>query len=164
MNTSASFFDLQATSLSGEAAPLAPWRGQVILAVNTASFCAFTPQYKGLEILHTKYKDQGFSVLAFPSRNFGGQEYGSNAQVQQACDRRFKVSFPVFGLSECRGSKKDEVFQFLTEKRRNGRYYAPVLWNFQKFLIDRGGQLVNWFLPTTSPVSSSIRSEIERLL
>jgi glutathione peroxidase len=159
-----SFFDFNVTDLNGQPVSLNTWRGQVILAVNTASFCAFTPQYKGLEILYTRYKEQGFSVLAFPTRNFANQEYGSNAQIQQACDQRFRVSFPVFGLSECRGPHKSEVFQYLTEKRRNGRFFAPVLWNFQKFLIDRNGQLVNWFLPITSPVSGSIRSEIERLL
>ena len=135
------------------------YRGKVVLVVNTASKCGFTPQYDGLEALYSEYRDRGLVVLGFPSNDFGGQEPGSEKQVQEFCRLTYGVKFPMFAKTSVRKGKADPLFRGLAETA--GRYPK---WNFHKYLIGRDGQLVDDYLSFTSPQSETIVGAIEELL
>ena len=138
---------------------LCQYAGKVVVVVNTASFCGFTPQYKGLEALYTRYRDRGLVVLGFPSNDFGSQEPGSNREIANFCEGTFGVKFPMFGASSVRGAKANPLYQQLAA--RTGK--APS-WNFHKYVIARDGATVESFGSFTGPDSSSFVKTIEKLL
>ena len=138
---------------------LCQYQGKVILVVNTASFCGFTDQYEGLEKIYTKYKAQGFVVLGFPSNDFGKQEPGSNKEIADFCKNTYDVKFPMFAKSSVSGVNPNPLFKMLIAKTG-----TTPKWNFYKYLIDRNGNVVDSYGSITKPTSSSITSEIEKLL
>ncbi len=155
-------YDFSAKTLNGEEKSLGDFRGKVMLIVNTASRCGFTPQYRGLEDLHRKYGQQGLAVLGFPCNQFGAQEPGDAAEIGQFCSLTYDVTFPMFGKVEVNGAHAHPLFQFLKSEQKGVAGTTPIKWNFTKFLVDRQGHVTARFAPTTKP--SEIEPEIERLL
>jgi glutathione peroxidase len=157
----ASIYDFNATSLTGEDTPLKRFEGKVLLIVNTASACGFTPQYKGLEVLQQKYAARGFSVLGFPCNQFGRQEPGSAAEIGQFCSSNYAVSFPMFDKIDVNGDNAHPLYQYL-KNEKSGLLGSSIKWNFTKFLIDRSGKVVARYAPTTTP--EALTKDIEALL
>jgi len=156
------WFELQAKSADGSVFEFESLRGCVSLVVNVASQCGFTPQYKQLQELHEKYYDQGLRILAFPCNQFGGQEPGSDEQIQQFCKLTYDVSFPVFSKIQVNGNDADPIFVFLKKQAPGLLGSEGIKWNFTKFLIDGKGKVVERYAPTTTP--TAIAKDIERLL
>lgn len=157
-----SFFDFEAKDAAGKPYELSRHRGSVVLAVNVASKCGFTPQYSGLEQLYRTYASRGFVVIGFPSNQFLFQEPGSNEAIQEFCRTEYDVTFPVLGKIAVNGFSADPVFEFL-KKNAPGQFgLGTIKWNFTKFLIDREGNVVERFAPTVEP--QAIAPEIDRLL
>ena len=155
--------DLQARSLRGETIDLSRYAGQVVLVVNTASQCGFTPQYKGLEALYRKYKERGFVVLGFPCNQFGHQEPGNADEIAATCRINYGVSFPMFAKTEVNGPNAHPVFRLLTAARPG--FLGPgIRWNFTKFLIGRDGQVLRRFAPFTRPekIEPFVRAALDR--
>ena len=146
----------------GENVSLSDYQGQVLLIVNTASKCGFTPQYEGLNELHEKYHGQNFSVLGFPCNQFGGQEPGSNEEIQNFCSLNFQTSFPVFGKIDVNGEEADPLYTYLTEVQPGILGTTKIKWNFTKFLINKNGEVIKRFASSTKP--KDISSSIEALL
>jgi glutathione peroxidase len=157
----ASVHDFTARSLAGEDIPLKRYEGQVLLIVNTASACGFTPQYKGLEALHQALKPRGFSVLGFPCNQFGGQEPGDAGQIAQFCASNYAITFPMFAKIDVNGSDEHPLFAYL-KKAKSGLLGSSIKWNFTKFLVDRSGKVVARHAPTARP--EGLTKEIEALL
>lgn len=157
-----SFFDLSATSIEGKKINFSTYRGKVVLVVNTASQCGFTPQLRELEDLYKKYAAQGFIVLAFPSNDFK-QEKSENTEVQAFAKKEYGCTFPFFDKAPVTGPDKQEVYQFLVEQKP-GLLFKEVSWNFEKFLVNRQGQVVERWRSITKPSSSSVTSAIESAL
>ena len=157
----ASIYDFSAKSLAGEDTPLKRFEGNVLLIVNTASACGFTPQYKGLEALQQKYSVRGFSVLGFPCNQFGRQEPGSAAEIGQFCSSNYAVSFPMFDKIDVNGDNAHPLYQYLRGEK-SGLLGSSNKWNFPKFLIDRSGKVVGRYAPTTTP--EALTKDIEALL
>ena len=156
-----SFYDLSANSIRGEPISMNEYAGKVVLVVNTASECGFTPQYQGLQDLYEKYKDQGLVVLGFPCNQFGGQEPGDNEQIAEACQINFGVDFQMFEKVDVNGPDAHEVFRFL-KKALPGMLGRDIKWNFTKFLISRNGKPLKRYAPTKRP--GSIEDDIVRAL
>ena len=154
-------FDFTATSLGGDDVPLKQFEGKVLLIVNTASACGFTPQYKGLEALHQALAPRGFSVLGFPCNQFGGQEPGDAGQIEQFCSSNYAVTFPMFAKVDVNGGNAHPLYQYL-KNAKSGLLGSSIKWNFTKFLVDRAGQVVARHAPTTRP--EGLTKEIEALL
>jgi glutathione peroxidase len=154
-------YDFTAQSLAGEEVPLKRFEGQVLLIVNTASACGFTPQYKGLQTLQREFGPRGFSVLGFPCNQFGAQEPGDARQIGQFCESKYDVTFPMFAKIDVNGSSAHPLYQYL-RKEKSGLLGSSIKWNFTKFLVDRSGKVVARHAPTTTP--EAIRKEIEALL
>lgn len=154
-------YDINVPLASGEEQSLAAFRGKVLLIVNTASKCGFTPQYQELEELYQAYKDQGLMVLAFPCNQFWQQEPGDNAAIQQFCQLNYGVTFPVFGKIDVKGQAAHPLFTYLT-KAAPGWFGDSVKWNFTKFLVDAQGAVRGRYAPLTSP--KKIAAAIESLL
>ena len=154
-------YDFTAQSLAGEDVPLRQFEGQVLLIVNTASACGFTPQYKGLERVYRDLAPRGFAVLGFPCNQFGGQEPGDSRQIEQFCDSKYDVTFPMFAKIDVNGSKAHPLFNYLRGEK-SGLLGSSIKWNFTKFLVDRSGKVVARYAPTATP--EGIRKEIEALL
>ncbi len=158
-----SLHDVKLVTIDGEKTSLGAYEGKVLLVVNVASRCGLTPQYKGLEALHRKYKDKGFAVLGFPCNDFGRQEPGSNEEIKEFCSKRFAVSFPMFDkLVVKAGPKQHELYARLTGK--NGAFPGNVKWNFGKFLIAPDGSPLARFEPREKPDSQKITTVIEKSL
>ncbi len=153
--------NFKAKTIDGETVDLEDYEGKVVLVVNTASRCGLTRQYAGLEKLYGKYKDQGFVVLGFPCNQFGSQEPGTNAEIKQFCTSKFDVSFPMFSKIDVNGDKAAPIYQYLTSKDTKPAGKGDISWNFEKFLIDREGNLVNRFAPRTNPDDSALVKAIE---
>lgn len=151
-------YPITVNSLSGESTPLSSFAGKVLLLVNTASECGFTPQYKGLEALHEKYASRGFAVLGFPSNDFGGQEPGNAEQIENFCTTKFGVTFPMFEKVTVKGANATPLYALLSESLG-----APK-WNFHKYLIDKQGRPVEAWQSSVEPLSSEIASAVEREL
>jgi glutathione peroxidase len=151
MDAHATAYDFTAETLEGRPAPLADYRGQVLLIVNTASKCGFTPQYTGLEALWTKYKDRGLTVLGFPCNQFGAQEPGDAAEIASFCSLTYDVTFPMMTKVEVNGSKAHPLWAWLKNSKKGLLGSESIKWNFTKFLIDRNGQVIARFGPTTEP-------------
>ena len=158
---SSNIFELNATTIEGDGIPLKQFQGKVILVVNTASRCGFTPQYKSLEQLFNKYKEKGFVVLAFPSNDFR-QELSSNEEIKDFCEG-YQISFPIFAEGTVKGFGKQDVFKYLTEDS-NGRSKGEIRWNFEKFLVNREGNLFKRFRSSLDPNQKQITQAIESLL
>jgi glutathione peroxidase len=154
-------YEFTATSLAGGDVPLKRFEGQVLLIVNTASACGFTPQYRGLEALQKEYGPRGFSVLGFPCNQFGGQEPGDASQIAQFCERNYAISFPMFAKIDVNGGHAHPLYQYLRSEK-SGLLGSSIKWNFTKFLIDRSGKVVGRFAPTATP--EGLKKEIEALL
>ena len=157
----ASIYDFSARSLVGEDTPLKRFEGKVLLIVNTASACGFTPQYKGLEALQQTFAARGFSVLGFPCNQFGGQEPGDARQIEQFCSTNYAVTFPMFAKIDVNGSGAHPLYQYM-KNEKSGLLGSSIKWNFTKFLTDRTGKVVARHAPTTKP--EGLAKEIEALL
>jgi glutathione peroxidase len=157
----AGVYDFTATSLAGEEIPLQRFEGQVLLIVNTASACGFTPQYRGLQALQQALGPRRFSVLGFPCNQFGSQEPGDAAQIEQFCASNYAVSFPMFAKIDVNGNNAHPLYQYL-KGEKSGLLGASIKWNFTKFLVDRSGQVVARHAPTAKP--EGLTREIEALL
>jgi glutathione peroxidase len=145
-------------SIDGKPAPLSAYQGKVVLIVNVASRCGFTPQYAGLEALYEKYKDRGFVILGFPANNFGGQEPGTNEEIKTFCSTKYNVTFPMYSKISVKGDDKAPLYQFLTATG------GEIQWNFTKFLIDKSGKVIARFEPKVTPESPDLTSAIEKAL
>lgn len=156
-----SVYTYEAKTIRGEDKKLSEYEGHVLLIVNTASKCGFTPQYKDLQELYETYHDQGLEVLGFPSNQFMGQEPGTNEEVEQFCEVNYGVTFPMFAKIDVKGSNAHPLFQYLT-RSAPGFLSKEVKWNFTKFLVNKKGDVVKRYAPTTNP--KSIVEDIERLL
>ncbi|GAC1497832.1 MAG: glutathione peroxidase [Bradyrhizobium sp.] len=157
----AGIYDFTATSLAGEDVALKRFEGQVLLIVNTASACGFTPQYGGLEALHKELSPRGFSVLGFPCNQFGSQEPGDAAQIEKFCANTYAITFPMFAKIDVNGFRAHPLYQYL-KNEKSGVLGASIKWNFTKFLVDRSGRVVARHAPTTTP--AGLKKEIEALL
>jgi glutathione peroxidase len=155
-------FDFQWKTSQGSLKSLKDYEGKVFLIVNVASKCGYTPQYDGLEKLYKKFKDQGLVILGFPCNQFGGQEPGSNEEIQQFCQLNFGVTFPVMAKIDVNGSQAEPLFQFLKQQAPGVLGTEMIKWNFTKFLVNKQGQVIKRFAPTTEP--AEIESEIQKLL
>ncbi|SES97681.1 glutathione peroxidase [Oceanobacillus limi] len=156
-----SVYDYSATTMNGEEKSLADYKGKVLLVVNTASECGFTPQFEGLQNLYKDYQDQGLEILGFPSNQFGNQDPGSNEEISTFCQRNYGVTFPMFHKIDVKGDTKHPLFAYLTNEAK-GLLSKEIKWNFTKFLIDKNGNVVNRYAPQTKP--ESIKQDIEKLL
>ena len=159
-----SVLDFTLPSIDGKQVPLSEYKGKVLLVVNTASHCGYTPQYEGLQKLYEKYKDQGFEVLAFPANEFGQQEPGTNPEIKVFCTSKYKVTFPIFSKIVVKGNGIHPLYQFLTSAETNPKFAGDIPWNFTKFVVDRKGNVVARFLPKNTPESPEVTSAIEAAL
>jgi glutathione peroxidase len=156
-----SLSDFTVRSIDGSDHPLSAYAGQVVLIVNTASQCGFTPQYAGLEQLWQDHRDEGFAVLGFPCNQFGGQEPGSEDEIASFCETSFGVTFPMFAKVDVNGDGADPLFTWLKEEK-GGLLGDRIKWNFTKFLVGRDGQVITRYAPRTSP--ADLASDIEAAL
>ncbi|MDM7863238.1 glutathione peroxidase [Staphylococcus borealis] len=154
-------YDFVVQKSNGEDYKLEEYKGKVMLIVNTASECGFTPQFEGLQALYEKYKDQGFIILGFPCNQFGGQEPGSGAEANQNCKINYGVTFPIHEKVDVKGENQHPLFRFLTDAAK-GMLSEKIKWNFTKFLVDREGNVVSRFSPQKKP--AQIEKDIEKLL
>lgn len=157
-----SVYDFEALQMNGQSVPLSQYQGKVMLIVNTASACGFTPQFGGLEELNKDYADQGLVVLGFPCNQFGAQDPGSNDEIASFCQLHYGVSFPMMAKIDVNGANASPLYQWLTAEAPGLLGSKAIKWNFTKFLVDRTGTKVERFAPTTSP--DAIGPEIEKLL
>ena len=154
--------DFHAKSIDGADVQLSDYRGKVLLIVNVASQCGFTPQYAGLEKLHEKYRDRGFAVLGFPCNQFGKQEPGSESAIKSFCETRFGVTFPLFSKIDVNGANAHPLYKVLVDSKPGFLGTRRIKWNFTKFLIDRSGKPLKRYSPQDKP--ESIEADIEREL
>jgi len=157
-----SAYDFTAETLEGQPAPLAQHRGEVMLIVNTASKCGFTPQYAGLEALYRKYKDRGLTILGFPCNQFGAQEPGNAEEIASFCSLTYDVSFPMMRKIDVNGPAAHPLYVWLKGEKKGVLGTSGIKWNFTKFLIDREGKVVGRFAPTATP--QSLEGAIENVL
>lgn len=151
-------------NMDGKSVPLAKYKGDVVLIVNTASLCGNTPQYAGLEKLYEKYQKQGLRILAFPANNFGSQEPGTNGEIKEFCTKKYNVTFDVFGKLSVAGADQDPLYGFLTSKTANGQFGGPIDWNFAKFLVGRDGKVIARYPASQDPLTPAIVKTIETAL
>ena len=147
--------------MDGNAFDFSTLKGKKILVVNTASECGLTPQYEQLQAIYEKYKDKNFVIVGFPANNFGSQEPGTNAQIATFCQKNYGVSFPMMSKISVKGKDMHAVYQFLTQKAKNGLQDSDVEWNFQKYLINENGELAKVVLPRVLPTDAEITNWIE---
>lgn len=159
-----SVYEFTLNSINGQPAPLAAYKGKVLLMVNVASKCGFTPQYEALEGLFEKYKSQGLVVVGFPANNFLGQEPGTNNEIKDFCERTYHVKFPMYGKISVKGDDKAALYHYLTEKQTNPAFGGEIQWNFTKFLIGRDGAIIARFEPAVKPDSPEVITTIEKAL
>lgn len=160
----AKFHDFTATTIDGNEKSLGDFKGKTLLVVNVASQCGLTPQYRGLEELHRKYKGRGFAVLGFPCNQFAGQEPGSDEEIKTFCETRFDVSFPLFSKVDVNGEDRHPVYEFLTAQETQPDGPGDIKWNFAKFIVDKQGNVAARFDPATEPTSKDLTSAIEEAL
>jgi glutathione peroxidase len=157
-----SVYDFHATSLEGRDVSLSDYRGKVLLIVNTASKCGFTPQYGGLEELYKRYADKGLEILGFPSNQFGAQEPGDEAEIATFCSLTYDVTFPMFAKIDVNGPKAHPLYQHLKKAKKGLLGSEGIKWNFTKFLVDRNGEVVARYAPTETP--EAMESAIQKVL
>jgi glutathione peroxidase len=158
----ASFFDFRVTGIQGEPDLLGPLRGRVVLAVNVASRCGYTPQYAGLERLHAELEGEGFAVVGFPCNQFGGQEPGTEVEIREFCSTRYDVTFPLAAKVEVNGPGRHLLYEWLTSPG-NG-HPGDIQWNFEKFLIGRDGRVIGRYPSGTKPEDNGLRTDIAEAL
>ena len=156
-----SVLDFTMTTIDGKPQPLSSYKGKVLMIVNTASKCGFTPQYETLEKLYETYKDSGFRILAFPANNFGKQEPGTNSEIKDFCSTQFHTTFDLFEKISVKGDDQHPLYRYIT---KNSPYQGDIKWNFQKYLVDRNGNIVAKYLSAVDPMSKEVRSEVEKLI
>ncbi len=159
LSGAASIYDFTLHAIDGASTPLAAYRGKVLLLVNVASYCGYTPQYQGLEALYEKYKDRGLVVIGFPANNFGEQEPGTNAEIKDFCERTYHVKFPMYAKISVSGADKAPLYQYLTAAMG-----GEIQWNFTKFLVARDGKLLQRFEPEVEPESAEVTAALEKAL
>jgi glutathione peroxidase len=159
-------YDIQVKNIAGATVPLSTYKGKVLLIVNVASHCGFTPQYEGLQSIYQKYKKDGFEILAFPSNDFHRQEPGTNPEIQKFCETKYHVNFPLFDKNPVSGANKQPLYQFLTanDPAKPSAGDVEVKWNFEKFLIGRDGRILQRFRSPVKPESKEVTSAIEGAL
>lgn len=156
-----SFYDFKVTDINGNTFDLAQLKGKKVLVVNTASKCGFTPQYKQLEEVYEKYGGDKFTIIGFPANNFANQEPGNNKEIEEFCEQNYGVTFPMMSKISVKGEDMAPLYQWLTEKKLNGKKDSQVGWNFQKYLIDENGNLVDVVESKVKPDDSKIISWIQ---
>lgn len=161
MKKTPSIHQYKAETLSGGTFDFSKLKGKKIMVVNTASKCGLTPQYEQLEMIYERYKDKNFVIVGFPANNFGEQEPGTNEEIGAFCQKNYGVTFPMMAKISVKGDDMNEIYQFLTQKKKNGVQDSEVKWNFQKYLIDENGQLVKVISPETLPTDDAIISWIK---
>jgi glutathione peroxidase len=155
-------YEFSATTIDGKPRSLSDYRGKVLLVVNTASKCGFTPQYKGLEAIYRQFNERGFAVLGFPCNQFGEQEPGEDATIAEFCERNFGVSFPLFAKVDVNGADAHPLFKHLTSEKKGLLGSTAIKWNFTKFLIGKDGRVIERYAPTTAP--EDLIKDIEKAL
>lgn len=155
-------YQFEAKKINGQTISLSEYKGDVLLIVNTASNCGFTPQYKELQELYEQYKEKGFTVLGFPCNQFMNQEPGTESDIQSFCEMNFGVTFPLFSKVDVNGKNAHPLFQFLTEEAPGLLGMKAVKWNFTKFLVNRSGEVMERYAPNTNPIE--ISKDIEKLI
>ena len=161
MTSSTTIYDFTVPTSNGQEQSLADYKGKVVLIVNTASQCGFTPQYEGLEALHNNYSERGLVVVAMPCNQFGAQEPGNNDSIQEFCQLNYGLSFPVMGKIDVNGAGQHPLYRYLT-KQAKGLITDSIKWNFTKFLVNREGQVIKRFASVTKP--DALAQHIEKLL
>ena len=157
-----SIYEFTVTDINGGEVDLEKYKGEVVLIVNTASKCGYTPQYEGLQSIYEEYKESGFVVLGFPSNDFGNQEPGTNEEIKEFCSTNFNVSFPLFDKVKVTGKEKTELYKFLTDNKNIET--GEIKWNFEKFLVSRDGEVVARFRSAVEPESEELLSELRKEL
>jgi glutathione peroxidase len=157
-------YDFTLNSIDGQPTPLSAYRGKVVLLVNVASRCGFTPQYAGLESLYEKCKDRGFVIVGVPANNFGGQEPGTNQEIKTFCSAKYHVTFPMMAKVSVKGSDITPLYQFLTDKNVNPETGGEIGWNFTKFLVGPDGKVIARFDSKVEPDSPEVTSAVEKAL
>jgi len=160
----ASIYDYKLTSIDLDSVPLSDFKGKVVMIVNVASRCGYTPQYAGLEALYRKYKDQGFVIVGVPANNFGQQEPGSNSEIKVFCKRKYDVTFPMMAKTSVAGNDINPLYQYLTDKSENPATGGEIKWNFTKFLIGRDGKMLARFEPDVTPEDPALVAAVENAL
>ena len=158
---SSTVYDFTLDDIDGKPVSLSQFKGKVIMLVNTASFCGNTPQYSDLERMYETYKDKGFEILAFPANNFGQQEPGTNEEIKGFCMTKYSVGFPLFSKISVKGGDKHALYRYLTEQ---SPFPGEVEWNFQKYLVDRSGNVVARYHHRTKPLADEVVQDVERFL
>ena len=164
MLPAATVYDFTPNTITGQPQPLSTYKGKVMLVVNVASRCGYTPQYTALESTYEKFKDRGLVILGFPANNFGGQEPGTNEEIKTFCSSKYNVQFPMFSKVSVLGTDQDPLFQYLTDKSKNPSTGGDIKWNFTKFLIGRDGKVITRFDSKVAPDSPEVTSAIEQAL
>lgn len=159
-----SILDFKVQDIDGKPVELSKFKGDVLLVVNTASQCGYTPQYKSLESVYEKYKGKGFAVLAFPANEFGHQEPGTDSEIKQFCSTKYNVSFPLFSKIVVKGDGIHPLYKYLTAKDTDPKFAGPIDWNFAKFLVNRKGEVIARFAPGDKPDSGKVSKAIETAL
>jgi glutathione peroxidase len=159
-----SVYDFTLNSIDGQPAPLGSYKGKVVLLVNVASRCGFTPQYTALEAVYEKYKDRGFTILGIPANNFGSQEPGTNQEIKTFCATKYNVTFPMMSKVSVKGDDQTPLYQFLTDKATHPETGGEIKWNFTKFLIGPDGRVIARFEPAVTPDSPEVTGAIEKAL
>lgn len=159
-----SVHDFEMVTIDGQKVSLSQYKGKVLVIVNVASKCGLTPQYVDLQEFYEQYKNKGVEVLGFPANNFGAQEPGTNAEIKEFCTKNYGVTFPMFAKISVKGEDIHPLYQYLTQKSENGVLDAPVKWNFQKFIVDKNGKVVESIEPTTTVTDPKFKEILNRLL
>lgn len=160
----ASVLDFQVKDIDGKDVDLAKYKGKVLLIVNTASQCGYTPQYKDLQAIYEKYSGKGFEILAFPANEFGAQEPGTNSQIKEFCSTKYNVGFPLFSKIVVKGPGIHPLYGYLTSKQTNPQFAGDIPWNFTKFLVNRKGEVVARFAPKEKPNTEAVIGAIEKAI
>jgi glutathione peroxidase len=160
----ASIFEFTMKDIDGRDVKLDAYRGKVIMIVNAASKCGYTPQYEGLQALYKSYQEQGLVILGFPANNFMGQEPGTEAEIKEFCSLKYNVTFPMFSKISVKGEDQHPLYTFLTNPKSNPDFSGEITWNFNKFLLDRKGKISGRFATKEDPQSEAVTSAIEKLL
>ena len=156
-----SVYDFTLNDIDGKPVSLSQFRGKVLMVVNTASFCGNTPQYEGLQTMYERYQSKGFEILAFPANNFGRQEPGTNEEIKTFCYTKYSLTFPLFSKISVKGEDKHPLYRYLTEQ---SPFPGEVEWNFQKYLVDRTGNVIARYHHRTKPLSDEVVRDVERTL
>jgi glutathione peroxidase len=157
-------FDFTLNSIDGQPTPMASYKGKIVLLVNVASRCGFTPQYTALEATYQKYKDRGLVIIGVPANNFGSQEPGTDQEIKTFCSTKYNVTFPMMSKISVKGTDKAPLYQFLTDKGANPRTGGEIQWNFTKFLIGPDGTVLARFEPDVTPDAPQVTAAIEKAL